>query len=281
MAAPTAGFLAERLAKAEAVPAEQRSADVRAFIETCRLQAELVEELGLPEVVDVNVVKGLRSRDRLTTWSAARSLKLVRSCFVSLSGPLMHTEQLHQLALCNVYMRTSSRRTGTFPPDMPELTELLEGDPSLETFAVLAAGLPAAETGSGLARGAPCLHNTTTLWYCKLLQDTVLCCLRAGLLKVLNSAVALMRQPAVRRRLQSELAALPHQLVTYEELLAFYIEYAGRKAMELIAENDTGASYREEDIMAAMQLGAPAAAGARQPAPPLYSCIYVQKRSTG
>ena len=74
MGEPTAGFLAGRLAKASAVPAEQRSADVRAFIETCQLQAELAAELGLPEVAGLNVLMGLRSR-----WSAAPALKLVRS----------------------------------------------------------------------------------------------------------------------------------------------------------------------------------------------------------
>ena len=40
---PLGGFLADRLAKASAVPAERRSTEVCAFIETCQLQAELVE----------------------------------------------------------------------------------------------------------------------------------------------------------------------------------------------------------------------------------------------
>ena len=86
---PTAGFLAERLAKASALPSEQRSADVRTFIEVCRLQAELVEELGLPSVLSVDVFNGLRGR-----WSAAPALKLVRSHFICIGKPLMADPQL-------------------------------------------------------------------------------------------------------------------------------------------------------------------------------------------
>ena len=82
MAAPPAGFLAERLAKASAVPAEQRSADVRAFIETCQLQAELVEELGLPEILDDTQELCELGRQ----WTGAPALKMVRSHFISPSG---------------------------------------------------------------------------------------------------------------------------------------------------------------------------------------------------
>ena len=151
MAAPAPGFLAERLAKASAVPAEQRSADVRAFIETCRLQAELVEELGLPEVLDESILVALWTR-----WSAAPALKLVRSHFVSPGGtPLMHPPQPHHLSVIVVYNRISFGRTGTLPSDLGrELTELLEGDPSLEMLAVLAAGLPSVEKERGWGRGA-------------------------------------------------------------------------------------------------------------------------------
>ena len=49
-----------------------------------------------------------------------------------------------------------------------------------------------------------------------------------------NSAVALMRRPAVRRRLQAELAALPHQLVSYEEMLAFFLDYGAMTAVYLV-----------------------------------------------
>ena len=150
MAVPTkitAGFLADRLAKASAVPAEQRSADVRAFIEICRLQAELVEELGLSEFEGDPQVW----RDSWSRWTAAPALKLLRSHFISPGEPLRHSPQLHNFAACNVYMRTSFGRTGTLPHDLGhEATELLEGDPrarpNLETFALLAAGLPAVNT---------------------------------------------------------------------------------------------------------------------------------------
>ena len=148
-AAATTGFLAERLAKATAVPAEQRSTDVRAFIETCRLQAELVEELGLPEAIDGNVLGELWSR-----WSAAPALKLARSHFVGSGAPLFHSPQLLAFAANMLYGRTSFGPTGTLPSDLGrELTELLEGDPSLESFAILAAVLPASDSKRGWGRG--------------------------------------------------------------------------------------------------------------------------------
>ena len=128
MAEQTSGFLAERLAKASAVPAEQRSADVRAFIEICRLQAELVEELGLSEFEGDPQVW----RDSWSRWTAAPALKLVRSHFISLGTPLMSVLSLHSFATFNVYARTSYGLTGTFPSDLgQEMTELLEGDPGL------------------------------------------------------------------------------------------------------------------------------------------------------
>ena len=247
MAAPS--FLAERLAKASAVPAEQRSADVRAFIETCRLQAELVEELGLPEVIDDDaVIKGLQSR-----WSAAPALKLLRSHLVSPSGSLLrHLFQLHQFATAVVYMSTSSGASGTLPSDLGrELMELLERDPSLETLAILAAGLPGVEKD----RGAPLFQASRADPLCSArgCNIMVFCYLRAGKLKMFNSAVALMQRPAVRRRLQSELAALPHKLVSYEELLAFFINLWSHEALDLMAGGGTEALYQDADFGAAIR----------------------------
>ena len=166
MAAPGIGFLAERLAKAEAVPAEQRSADVRAFIETCRLQAELVEELGLPAVID-NTVLGLQT---LSRWSAhaAHALKLVRAHIVGLA---IHKPQLNEFATTVLLMCTSYGRTGTMPSDLGhELTGLLELNPNLEAFALLAAGLPGVLEDRGWGRGASFLQLLSTkLRFCKLL----------------------------------------------------------------------------------------------------------------
>ena len=128
MAGQTAGFLAERLAKARVIPAEQRSADVRAFAKTCRLQAELVEELGLPsEVLGDNI-----SHELVHRWSTAPALKLARSHFVGSGLPLDHSPPLHEFATISLYVRTSLVKTGYPPRDLrQELTELLEGDPSL------------------------------------------------------------------------------------------------------------------------------------------------------
>ena len=53
--------------------------------------------------------------------------------------------------------------------------------------------------------------------------------------------VGLMRLPAVRHRLRSELAALPQQLVSYEELLASFIDYGNDVALILLKAGDTGA----------------------------------------
>ena len=46
-----------------------------------------------------------------------------------------------------------------------------------------------------------------------------------------------MRRPAVRRRLRTELAALPQQLVSYEELLTFFIDYGSWKAHGLLFDD--------------------------------------------
>ena len=70
-----------------------------------------------------------------------------------------------------------------------------------------------------------------------------------------NRAVALMRQPAVRRRLRSELAALPHQLVSYEDLLAFFINYGCSKAI-VFNLGGMEASFQDSDIMTAIRLAA-------------------------
>ena len=68
-----------------------------------------------------------------------------------------------------------------------------------------------------------------------------------------TSAVALLRQPAVRRRLRSELAALPQQLVSYEELLAFFIDYGSKEATQLHTVLGQ-ASYQVADIWTASRL---------------------------
>ena len=52
---------------------------------------------------------------------------------------------------------------------------------------------------------------------------------------MLNEAVALLLQPTVRRRLELELAdaqqALPRPLLTYKQLLAFFVDAASSRAM--------------------------------------------------
>ena len=73
---------------------------------------------------------------------------------------------------------------------------------------------------------------------------------RAGLLKLSNIVVALMRLPAVQRRLQSELEALPRQWVSYEELLAFFVDYGSRTATELVMGGGCTRAGAEEAILA-------------------------------
>ena len=127
---------------------------MRAFIETCQLQEELLEELGLPED-DSDTSQWNEFWDR---WTAAPALKLVRSHFISPVGPLMHAPALYLFAMQSVYKRTSYGHTGTLPHDMGlELMQLLGGDPSLHTLAILAAGLPIARKDNGWGRGA-CLY---------------------------------------------------------------------------------------------------------------------------
>ena len=58
----------------------------------------------------------------------------------------------------------------------------------------------------------------------------------------------------MRARLQSELAALPQQLVSYEELLAFFIDYGSGVASHLVMEGDLG--EESSDVRTALQLAA-------------------------
>ena len=74
----------------------------------------------------------------------------------------------------------------------------------------------------------------------------------AGLLKMANRAVAIMRRPAMRRRLQSELGALPQPAMSYDELLAFFVDYGRRQAVYLLTVDATGAS--SADIRTAMRV---------------------------
>ena len=145
----TAGFLAGRLAKASAVPAEQRGADVRAFIESCALQAELAEELALPE--------GIGNWDAAVwpRWTAAAALKLVRSHFVSPSSAVLaHSPQVLYFAIYSLYQRTSWGRTGECPADLGrELAELLAEEPGLQVLAYLAAGICGVSNDRGWETG--------------------------------------------------------------------------------------------------------------------------------
>ena len=87
----------------------------------------------------------------------------------------------------------------------------------------------------------------------KLLQDTIFGCVNLGLLKMSSRAVAVMRRPAVRLRLQTELAALPQALLSYQELLAFYIDNGSKLGLLVLKMGDT-AAY--PDIRAAARLAA-------------------------
>ena len=69
-----------------------------------------------------------------------------------------------------------------------------------------------------------------------------------------NGAVALMQRPAMQRRLRSELASLPPQLVSCEELLTFFINYGSKEALHLFMGGSTSASSM--DIDTAIQLAA-------------------------
>jgi hypothetical protein len=52
-----------------------------------------------------------------------------------------------------------------------------------------------------------------------------------------------MRRPAVRRRLQAELAALPQPALSYEELLAFFIDFGVIKATDLLLKYGRAEAY--------------------------------------
>ena len=74
---------------------------MRAFIETCRLQAELAEELGLPDLDQVTSKR--ESVDLCGRWSAAPALKLLRSHFISPGVTLKQNPELHHFAAFNLY----------------------------------------------------------------------------------------------------------------------------------------------------------------------------------
>ena len=75
-----------------------------------------------------------------------------------------------------------------------------------------------------------------------------------GFVKMCNRAAALLRRPAVRRRLQTELSALAHPALSYEELLAFFIDFGSFKAILLHMEGSTEASHQEVDVETAARL---------------------------
>lgn len=75
----TSGFLHARLAEAAAIPPERRSVDVSAFLESCRLQQEVleaVEKTGQLQCID--------------------ALKLARAEYISLAGMVYYSPELQQ-----------------------------------------------------------------------------------------------------------------------------------------------------------------------------------------
>ena len=93
------------------------------------------------------------------------------------------------------------------------------------------------------------------------------------LLIVYNCIVESMQRPAESAKLQQELAQLqadlPHILLSYQELLAYFVKLASNEAAELMT---TGDGSMASDIDAAYRWACPVTVGEA----PEKTCVYVQ-----
>ena len=135
-------------------------------------------------------------------WQVTDGLKLARADYIAIGGCL-HPDQLQRA----VAPHTSSllRRRGGLGQ---QLLALLSAETPLLALTKVATFLLPIPMSAGEA---------------------------SGLFSMLNEAVALLRQPTVRRRLELDLAdaqqPLPRPLLTYKQLLAFFVDAASSRAM--------------------------------------------------
>ena len=220
----TPGFINARLAAAAAIPPEQRSADVAAFIEYCQLQQEVLEASEAPGY----------------TWQCTDALKLVRAEYISPGGVLFYSQKL----LASVAQRFCLLVRGHMDANNYDcdgqawrpgglgqaILRALQQDPQLVTWATVAASMD--------------------IVY--LDKD------RAGMVDMASEAVVMLQQSPLRRRLQRELAKAAQQLgrplLSYDQLLAFFVDFAAGLACAMEAGTDTEKLGRLHAIRTAVQL---------------------------
>ena len=196
-----AGFLQERLAAAAALPLERRTPEVNAFLEVCQLNQDLVDALDLPE--------GGRTRTIDEQWTCARALKLARAKFVGESR-LIPNPELCQYSITQLRVlceRDAPAALSAAGDVSGAIMALLQRDAGLATVAKMAAALP----DVSMERFCwSALHQR---------------------LRAANADVELLRQPAVRQRLEHE--AQQEGILTYEEILAIFVSYAAQVSGQL------------------------------------------------
>lgn len=200
------GFIERRLEAARALPAEQRSPDVAAFVECCDLQT------AARQLLDQRPARSLQARRRRADLVA---LMLTRSHYISVSAPLCYIHSVFEAA--HERARELSGRGGEEDIDLSALLQ------------------PAANRSlSSLLTIAACL--------CRGMWPGQEGPLQTGM----NDLVERLQQPDVRAALEQQLAELqadlPAPLLTYKQLLTLFVLFAlkvGGYVMEVAASDGT------------------------------------------
>ncbi|GAB4820567.1 hypothetical protein N2152v2_007613 [Parachlorella kessleri] len=207
----------QRLAAATATPPSQRSPEVAAFIECCQLQRELAEEQR-------------QGANPARQQEALAALKLAKSNASSPAVALWYQPAVYEAALERVLSAARMKKRFKPRPARDPATRILalaNSDFSIRTLLLVAAAAPAFG-GANIS----------------------------GLLPVYNSIVERMQRPAESAKLRPELGQLQSEvarsLLSYEQLLAYFIKLASNEAAELMANGGCGiaahidAAYRAQ-----------------------------------
>ncbi|GAB4820514.1 hypothetical protein N2152v2_007560 [Parachlorella kessleri] len=193
-------FIEERLAAAMALSPSQRSPEVAAFIEACQLQQA--------------VARAEQGRRSTRKQQALDDLKLIRSNFLSIV-PLCYRLGVQLAALGRLCSEATIKDINSVGSAGSRVMELLNADFSIETVLLVAAGV--SPLGMGTSR-------------------------ITRLLPVNNRVVERMQRPAVAARLRQELeqlqADLPRSLLSYEQLLAYFVMLGFQHVRDLEISGD-------------------------------------------
>ncbi|GAB4820566.1 hypothetical protein N2152v2_007612 [Parachlorella kessleri] len=192
-------FTEESLAVAAAVPPSQRSPEVAAFIECGQLQRELAEAL-------------LQGRHSTRQQEALYALKLTRCHILSPAVARWYHTPVYDVALER--LRSVATILGTHPSVAENpIMELVDSNFSLDTLLLIAAAAPAYVTGIDYLASPK-------------------------LLRVLKRIVETTQRPTVTEQLTHELeqlqAGLHCSLLSYKQLLTFFIQLAFHRGIEML-----------------------------------------------